>query len=421
MSVPVHPAEPSAPSPFPISQVEFIAMMALIMAMQALAIDAMLPALGHIAADMGVSDPNRRQLVVGLFLLGTGLASLIPGSLADKYGRRRVLLVSITCYVVFGFACALATEFNTLLVLRVLQALGCSGLIVMPNAIVRDRYSGDTMARISSTISMVFMVVPILAPSLGQLVLLFAGWRWIFALLGILGTVMGLWVWLRLPETLRPEYRQEIRPMAIAGNMLIAAKTRTSIGYVIGSALVTGSLFGFINSAQQLLAEHFGAGETFPLLFAGCALTMAIANFTNSRIVEKFGTRRVSHTAVLLFIATSVVQVLLAHQPHQTLWQFVPLMAANMCLIGFIGANFGAIGLQPFAKIAGAAASLQAFTRMVLGGLIGIIIGQSYDGTARPLALALLICGSLSLALVLFSERGVLFRRLNPRSPSANG
>ncbi len=391
-------------------------MMALLMAMQALAIDAMLPALGHIAADMGVSDPNRRQLVVGLFLLGTGLASLIPGSLADKYGRRRVLLISITCYVVFGFACALATEFNTLLVLRVLQALGCSGLIVMPNAIVRDRYSGDTMARISSTISMVFMVVPILAPSLGQLVLLFAGWRWIFTLLGILGTVMGLWVWLRLPETLRPEYRQEIRPMAIAGNMLVAAKTRTSIGYVIGSALVTGSLFGFINSAQQLLAEHFGAGETFPLLFAGCALTMAVANFTNSRTVEKFGTRRVSHTAVLLFIATSVVQVLVAHQPHQTLWQFVPLMAANMCLIGFIGANFGAIGLQPFARIAGAAASLQAFTRMVLGGLIGIMIGQSYDGTARPLALALLICGSLSLALVLFSERGVLFRRLNPRS-----
>lgn len=416
MSVPVHPAEPPAPSPFPISQVEFIAMMALLMAMQALAIDAMLPALGHIAADMGVSDPNRRQLVVGLFLLGTGLASLIPGSLADKYGRRRVLLISITCYVVFGFACALATEFNTLLVLRVLQALGCSGLIVMPNAIVRDRYSGDTMARISSTISMVFMVVPILAPSLGQLVLLFAGWRWIFTLLGILGTVMGLWVWLRLPETLRPEYRQEIRPMAIAGNMLVAAKTRTSIGYVIGSALVTGSLFGFINSAQQLLAEHFGAGETFPLLFAGCALTMAVANFTNSRTVEKFGTRRVSHTAVLLFIATSVVQVLVAHQPHQTLWQFVPLMAANMCLIGFIGANFGAIGLQPFARIAGAAASLQAFTRMVLGGLIGIMIGQSYDGTARPLALALLICGSLSLALVLFSERGVLFRRLNPRS-----
>lgn len=416
MSVPVHPAEPSAPSPFPISQVEFIAMMALIMAMQALAIDSMLPALGHIAADMGVSDPNRRQLVVGLFLLGTGLASLIPGSLADRYGRRRVLLASIACYVIFGFACAIANEFNTLLVLRVLQALGCAGLIVMPNTIVRDRYSGDTMARISSTISMVFMIVPILAPTLGQLVLLFAGWRWIFALLGLLGSAMGLWVWLRLPETLRPEYRQEIRPMDIAGNMLEAATTRASIGYIFGSALVTGSLFGFINSAQQLLAEHFGAGETFPLLFAGCAMAMAIASFTNSRIVERFGARRVSHTAVLLFIATSVVQVLVAHQPHQTLWQFVPLMAANMCLIGFIGANFGAIGLQPFARIAGAAASLQAFVRMVLGGLIGIIIGQSYDGTARPLALALLICGCLSLVLVLFSERGRLFRRLNPRS-----
>lgn len=397
---------------------EFVAMMAMLMALQALAIDSMLPALGHIAHDLNISDPNRRQLVVGVFLLASGLASLVPGTLADRYGRRPVLLASLSCYVVFGLACSVVTEFNTLLILRVLQACGCAGLIVLPNAIVRDRFSGDTMARISSTISTVFMIVPILAPSLGQLVLLIGGWRWIFGVLGALGTVMALWVWLRLPETLRPEFRQAVRPGQIASNMWDAATTRASIGYVIGSGLVTGSMLGFINSSQQLLAEHFGAGKAFPLLFAGCAMTMALASFINSRIVERFGTRRVSHLGVLLFIAMSLLQVVAASQQHQTLWQFLPLLAINLCLIGFIGANFSSIALQPFARTAGSAASLHVFIRMVAGSLIGITIGQAYDGTARPLAISLLLCGILSLVLVLHSERGKLFRRLNPPGAS---
>lgn len=397
---------------------EFVAMMAMLMALQALAIDSMLPALGHIAHDLNISDPNRRQLVVGVFLLASGLASLVPGTLADRYGRRPVLLASLSCYVVFGLACSVVTEFNTLLILRVLQACGCAGLIVLPNAIVRDRFSGDTMARISSTISTVFMIVPILAPSLGQLVMLVGGWRWIFGVLGALGTVMALWVWLRLPETLRPEFRQAVRPGQIASNMWDAATTRASIGYVIGSGLVTGSMLGFINSSQQLLAEHFGAGKAFPLLFAGCAMTMALASFINSRIVERFGTRRVSHLGVLLFIAMSLLQVVAASQPHQTLWQFLPLLAINLCLIGFIGANFSSIALQPFARTAGSAASLHVFIRMVAGSLIGITIGQAYDGTARPLAISLLLCGILSLVLVLHSERGKLFRRLNPPGAS---
>lgn len=426
MSVPVSPVDipeqaGAAATGFPMRQSEFIVMMAMLMALQALAIDAMLPALGNIATDLGVSDPNRRQLVVGLFLLASGLAALLPGSLADRFGRRAVLLISLACYIVFGFACAVATEFNTLLVLRVLQAIGCAGLTVLPNAIVRDRYAGDTMARMSSTISVVFMIVPILAPSLGQLILLVAGWRWIFATLGVLGCIMALWVWRRLPETLRPEYRQTISPGAIARTMATAATCRASIGYVVGAGLVTGSLFGFINSAQQLLAEHFEAGETFPLMFAGCAMAMACASFANSRIVERFGARRVSHSGVLMFIAISSLQVVLAHSPHQTLWQFLPVMALNMCLIGFIGANFGSIALQPFARTAGAAASLQVFIRMVLGSVLGIVIGQAYDGTARPLAIALLVCGTLSLLLVLFSERGRLFRRLNPPGAQRRG
>ncbi|MBC7492818.1 MAG: multidrug effflux MFS transporter [Novosphingobium sp.] len=406
-------AAPAADS-FKLGRTEFVTLMAMLMALQALACDAMLPAIGTMARELGEADPNRRQLVIGLFLLASGLGSLIPGTVADRVGRRPVVLTCLALYIVLSLACALVTSFNALLFVRILLGLACSGLVVMPGAIVRDRFSGDTMARMSSTISSVFMIVPILAPSVGQAVLLFAGWRWIFAILGVFGSVVGLWAAFRLPETLSAHHRQPATAMQLLGNMREAATDKRAMGYVIGSALVFGALLGYINSSQQLVAEHFGAGPLFPLLFGGSAVMMSMASFTNSRIVERFGARRVSHTALLLFIGTSALQLLLASRAHETLWQFMPVMAVNLCLLGFIGANFGSIALQPFARIAGAASSVQAFVRMVTGSLLGIYVGQSFDGSARPLAMALLACGLVALALVLFSEDGKLFRRLNP-------
>ena len=407
-------ADAAAREPFALGRTEFVTMMAMLMALQALACDAMLPALGTMTRELGEADPNRRQLVIGLFLLSSGLGSLIPGTVADRVGRRPVVLTCLALYIVLSLACALVTSFNALLFVRILLGLACSGLVVMPGAIVRDRFSGDTMARMSSTISSVFMIVPILAPSVGQAVLLFAGWRWIFAILGVFGSVVGLWAAFRLPETLSAHHRQPATAMQLLGNMREAATDKRAMGYVIGSALVFGALLGYINSSQQLVAEHFGAGPLFPLLFGGSAVMMSMASFTNSRIVERFGARRVSHTALLLFIGTSALQLLLASRAHETLWQFMPVMAVNLCLLGFIGANFGSIALQPFARIAGAASSVQAFVRMVTGSLLGIYVGQSFDGSARPLAMALLACGLVALALVLFSEDGKLFRRLNP-------
>lgn len=393
---------------------ETIAMLAMVMALQALAIDAMLPALGGIASDLGVSDPNRRQLVIGMFMLASGFASIVPGSLADRFGRRAVLLACITIYIVFSLGCALATSFDMLIAMRMLQAAGCGGLVVLPATIIRDRFAGDRMARQMSTIMVVFLVVPMLAPSIGQAVLLVAGWRWIFVFLAAMAAIMATWVAIRLPETLAPEHRQPIRPVTIIGNMASAATRRSSIGYVLGSAVTYGGMLGYINCSQQLVAERFGAGKLFPVLFGLSALTMAIANFSNSRIVERFGARRVSHTALLLFIVVSACQVWFALKPDQTLWQFMPLMATNMVLIGFIGANFSSIALQPFASMAGSASSMQAFLRMEVGASIGIFVGQAYDGTARPLALALLVCGFSTLLLVLFSEKGKLFRRITP-------
>lgn len=406
---------PARPAPRTvIGERELVAMMALLQALHALAIDAMLPALGAIGQDLNLSNPNHRQLVVGVFLFGLGLGSLLPGAIADRFGRRPVIFVCLAFYVLPMLACALVTDFTTLVVLRGVQALGCAGFAVMPSAIIRDRFEGDRMARLQSMISVIFMTVPMIAPTLGQFVLQVAGWRWIFGLMAIMGTIMAIWVWLRLPETLNPDYRQPVRIGTMAGNMVDVVTNRSSIGYVVASALMLSAGWGFINSCQQLIAEHFGAGERFPLIFAGIALSMATASLINSRIVVRFGTRRVSHTAMFAYILAAATQVWLSFSPHQTLWQFLPIMALNMALVGFMGANFGAIALQPFARTAGSAASAQTFLRTLTASVLGALIGQAYDGTARPIAIALLCAGLASLALVLFSEKGVLFRRLNP-------
>lgn len=407
---------PRLPTPAPrcIGEREFVVLMATLMALQALSIDSMLPALPQIAGELGAGDPNRRQLVIGVYLVGSALGALFPGALADRFGRRPVLFWALGLYAAFAVVCSLVTGFSAMLTARVLQALLTAGLTVLPSAIVRDRYSGDRMARMLSTTALVFMAAPMIAPSFGQAVLLFAGWRWIFGTTAALSLLVMAWVWLRLPETLDPANRQPVHLRTIGGNMAAALKERSATGYVIGAGILWSGLFGYLNSSQQLIAERFGAGDKFPLIFAGMAGGMAVANLTNLRIVERFGARRVSHAALFAFIAVAGLQVWRAFSGQEGLWDFVVLMGAQMCLIAFMGANFTSIALQPFGRTAGAAASAQMFVRSSLSSLLGIAIGQAYDGSARNLSLALLFGGLSALALVLYSERGRLFRRLIP-------
>jgi DHA1 family bicyclomycin/chloramphenicol resistance-like MFS transporter len=392
---------------------ELIAMMAMLMSLQAFGIDAMLPALGVMATDLGASG-NDRQLIIGVYLLGAGVGALVPGAFADRFGRRPVLFFSILFYFIMSIACSLVTDFETLVAMRAVQGFGSAGLTVLPATIVRDRVGGDQMARMMSLIAMTFMLVPLLAPAVGQAILAFASWRVIFDAMAVAGALVGMWVWWRLPESLTPENRQSLDVRTIGINMVRGVSDRSTLGYVLGSALVFGALFGFLNSSQQLIGETFDAGDDFALVFAAMVSGLVLANFTNSRIVERFGARRVSHTALLAIIAVSGLQVWSASQTNQTLWQFLPLMAVNLALLGFIGANFSSIALQPFTQIAGSASSGQTFLRMVTGALLGGAIGQAFDGTAFPFAASLLTCAVVALMLVLWSEKGKLFRRVSP-------
>lgn len=394
----------------PLGERELIALMALLMSLQAFGIDAMLPALGVMADEMSVAG-NDRQLVIGAYFLGAGIGAFFPGAFADRFGRRPVLAVGLVSYIVLSLACALVTDYWLLVTLRLVQGIACAGLSVVPAAIVRDHVGGDRMARLMSLIMMIFLLVPILAPAVGQLIMVLAGWRAIFGAMAVMGAIVGLWAWLRLPESLAPENRQEIDPRTILRNMGEALSNRGAIGYVIGSSLVFGSLFGFLNSSQQLIGETFGRPDDFYWIFGGAVLGMVFANFTNSRIVERFGARRVSHSALIGFIIVTLLLFNSASQQPQSLFEFIFLISLAMAMLGFIGANFSSIAMQPFFHIAGAASSAHTALRMGTGAVLGSYIGYLYDGTAVPLSIAMMTCAFAALAVVLFSERGKLFAR----------
>ncbi|WP_332888324.1 multidrug effflux MFS transporter [Caulobacter endophyticus] len=276
---------------------QFVALIAAMMATNALAIDSMLPALPQISASLGLTADNQRQWVITAYLLGFGAAQIAYGSLADRYGRKPVLLTGLVLYVLFSLACALTTSFEMLLAARALTGVGAAATRVLSVSIVRDCYSGRRMAQVMSLSFIVFLAVPIIAPSIGQAIVLVAPWRWIFGVMAVFGAAVIAWTALKLPETLHPEDRTPISPKAILGAFRTALTDRVAMGYTIAATLVLAGLFGFINSAQQVFVDALGAGEWFTLIFAGIAGGIALASLVNARIVERLGMRKVSHAA----------------------------------------------------------------------------------------------------------------------------
>lgn len=388
----------------------FVALIAAMMATNALAIDSMLPALPAIGNSLAITEPNSRQWIITSYLLGFGVAQLIYGTLSDRYGRRPILLLGFVIYAIASIAAAAAPSFEAMMVARVVQGIGAAATRVLAVSIVRDCYSGRQMARVMSLAFIVFLAVPVIAPSLGQVIMLVAPWRGIFGLLAAFGIVVGLWAAAKLPETLHPEDRKPLAFGSIVGSFRTILTNRVAMGYMLAMTLVMGSLFGFINSAQQVFVDVFHAGTYFTGIFAMIALFIAAASLVNARVVGRMGSRRVSHAALIGFIAVTCLHAAIAAAGLETIWVFALLQSLTMFAFGLIGPNFGAISMEPLGHVAGTASSVQGFITTVGGALMGFAIGQRLDGTVVPLTLGFGACGIGALVLVLVAEKGQLFR-----------
>ena len=392
---------------------EFVALIAMMMALNALAIDSMLPALPAIGDALGVVSENSRQWVITAYLLGFGVTQIIYGPLADRFGRKPVLMVGLGLYVLFSVLAAFSPTFELLIAARVGTGIGAAALRVLAVSIVRDRYSGRTMARVMSLSFLVFLGVPILAPALGQLILTVAPWPWVFGVLAVGGAAFALWAAVRLPETLHPDDRMPIQVGRIAAAFREALTNRRSMGYTLAITAISGALFGFLNSSQQIFFDVFHEPQLFTVVFGGIAGGIAVASLLNARLVERLGSRLISHTALLGFIAFSAIHAAVAISGHETIWTFAVLQALTMFCFGFIAGNFGAMAMEPMGHIAGTASSAQGFISTTFGASLGFLIGQQFNGSAAPMAIGFVTLGLAALGCVLFAEHGRLFTARN--------
>ncbi len=387
----------------------FVLMMAALQAIGALGIDSMLPNLPAIGQTFGLHQDNQRQLVVTCYLMGFGGAQILYGSLADRFGRKPVLLAGLGLFVGFSILAAFSPSFPLLVAARLLQGVGAAATRALPVSIVRDCYAGRQMARVMSLSFMVFMGVPMLAPSIGAGIAVFASWRWVFGLLAVIAGAVFVWALAKLPETLHPEDRTPIELKRVAHNFAVALRSRTGMGYAAAMTFIFGSLFGFVNAVQQVFQDVFRAPALFPLVFAFVAGSIAGGSLLNARLVNKVGMRKLSHGALMVFIAVSVIHVGVALSGRETMLTFAVLQAGAMFSFGLLSGNFGAMAMEPLGHVAGAAASLQGSLSMFGGSLIGFYIGQQFNGTTLPIAVGYALCGLAALACVLFAEKGRLF------------
>jgi DHA1 family bicyclomycin/chloramphenicol resistance-like MFS transporter len=399
---------------------ETVALLAGLMALNAFAIDAMIPALPAIGAELGVGDDNRRQLVVVAYMLGFGVGQLLWGPLADRFGRKPILGIGVALYAGFALLCGVAASFDLLIAGRV--AMGASAAVtrVLVVAMVRDLFDGEAMAKVMSLVFMTFMLVPVLAPNLGQAILLVGPWRAIFWLLAGYGAVMWLWSFARLPETLHPQYRQPLAVGPIARAARLATVDRLSLGYTLAMTAIFGGLTAYIASIQQIVFDTYRAPQLIGLIFAAVAAPMALASWGNSRVVGRFGLRRVGHSGLIAFVAITSLHAAIGLTIAEPLWLFAGLMGLTMMAFAFTTSNFATLAMTNMGPIAGTASSVQGVAGTIGGALIGLAIGQAFDGSQRPFLIGFAACGLAGLAIVLITERGRLFAGIDAVAGSAD-
>ncbi|MDU6749365.1 MAG: multidrug effflux MFS transporter, partial [Bradyrhizobium sp.] len=390
----------------PMGFAEFVIVIAAIMALNPLAMDMMLPALPNIGSTFHIDVANRVQTVLSAFVIGFGLGQFAIGPLSDSFGRRPVLIGGMVLYVLASLFAIAAPSFEMLLLARALEGLGTAATRVIATSIVRDCYAGRRMASVVSLAMMVFIAVPVVAPSFGQAVMILTQWRGIFIVLTIYGVVALLWTAARLPETLPENERKPFSVAEITASFRKTLTDRQTLGYALAASGVFGALFGYVLSSQQLFTGVYHLGHYFPLAFAAIAVTIALAGFLNARLVGRLGMRVISHGALVGSVVIALACFAAAMLGTLPLWLFMTLSAAMMFSFGLTFANFTALALEPQRANAGTASSIYGSITTLLGMAAGAVVGQAFDGTVVPFATGFLACTASALIIVLITEKG---------------
>lgn len=388
---------------------EFVAIVAAIMALNPLAMDLMLPGLPDVAKAFHITNINHAQAVLSVFLTGFGAGQFVIGPLADRFGRRPILIGGLVIYGIASLLAIIAPTFETLLLARGLQGLSTAAARVIATSIVRDCYSGRRMASVMSLAMMIFISVPVIAPSFGQAIMLFAEWHGIFIVLLVYGVLALVWIIARLPETLPLTERRSLAVGEVAKNFLHTITNRQTFGYALAAGSVQGILFGYVLSSQQIFTEIYGLGHYFPVAFAAIAFGIAVAGFINSRIVGRYGMRMISHTALVCQLVVAIAMLTAAIGGWLPLWLMMALATASLFTFGLMFSNFSALAMEPQGHIAGTASSLFGSITTLIGIAIGSAIGQYYNGTLIPLATGALLSSLFALIVVFVVEKGRMF------------
>ena len=390
--------------------VEFVSLMALMTSLVALSIDAMLPALDKIGQDLAIVDPQQTHLIVSLFFIGMGFGQLYYGPVSDDKGRRYAIISGLIIFAIGSVVCMFAESLTVMLIGRVIQAFGVSGPRIAALAVIRDQYEGEAMARVMSFIMMVFILVPMLAPSFGQAILLMFSWHHIFTSFLIIGLLTGVWFFVRQPETLPKEKRKPFSWQQLWVSSKFILTHRMVMFYTISMGLIFGGFLAYISASQTLFQHVYDTAEMFPLYFALLAFSIGLASFINGTLVMRLGMRLLCNWAMIGWLIFSILLTVLCfiYQGIPPLWQFVSVLFCAFFCIGILFGNVNSMAMQPLGEMAGLGAAIIGSLSSLFSVPTAVLVGSFIEDTVTPVALGFVIFGLLSLAFYWFAEHQVM-------------
>ncbi len=384
---------------------EFIALMAVLMSVVSISIDAMLPALGTIGQALHTAHPNQAQYIISSIFIGMAIGQLICGPLSDALGRKKILYGGLILYLAGSVICLTSGNIDMMLAGRFIQGLGVSGPYISCMSIIRDKFSGRPMARVMSLVMMIFIMAPVVAPALGQGIIIFLSWQYIFVLYIFYAIAVMLWIYFRLDETLPVSQRVPFSVSTIISGTKAVISNRQAMTYTICMGCMFGALIGDLNSAQQIFQVQFGVGEMFVVYFGLQAMAFGVSSHINSKLVEKLGMRHICGQALALMAMVSIIFLGINFLFPIQFWMFFVYGLIVLFCVGLLFGNLNALAMEPMGHIAGIAAAIIGAISNVIAIPLGTIIGQMYDGTLMPMITGFSILSFSALLIMLLGDR----------------